>query len=903
MKSSLHTNILDWKKEIRYRLATLKLAPAREVEIVDELAQHLEDCYQELLVQGVTQEEALCLALEELHGSEFLARELRPVERRNAPEPISLGAVGRSSMIAGVWQDLRYGARSLRKNPGFTLIALITLILGIGANTAIFSVVNAVLLRPLPYKDPEQLVWIWEVQAQQDRSQFSPAEFLDYQAQNQSFTALAAYRNMIFTLTGAGEPDQLEGLIVTANFFSLLGVEAQEGRIFQPADGLAGAPRVAVISHAYWQKRFAGDKQLIGKTLSVSGEPVSLVGVMPPGFQDDRFQVWLNPHHIVPDWQLHSAVDLLALRHTGYLQVLGRLKPGVSIRQAQADLNTIGARLQQQYPRATGHGASLSSLHDQVVGNVRPALLVLFGAVALVLLIACANVTSLMLARATARSKEMAIRIALGASRWQVVRQLLIESILLTLTGGAGGALLSIWGVSLLVGLKPPELPRLFAIGLDYRVFAFTLTVSLVTGLVFGLAPGLAAANPDLNSAFKDGSRSATPAHHRLLQLLAVGEVALAFIVLIGAGLLVSSFARLLAVSPGFDPQHLLTMRIGLTDDRYNKGKDKARFVKELDARLATIPGVSGVAIGDDLPIEGTDSTTRIIVADRPSSSSEDLLPVGLHVINPTYFEALGIHLLKGRTLTERDERGTPSVFIINRTLARRLWPTEDPLGKRIKYNSNDPFGEVVGVVEDVKHDGLHLEPSPHLYEPYQQNSWPFLSIALRPQLDQATLVTAVQHEVRALDPNLPVANIRTMDEVMIQSLAARRIVLMLFTLFAALALLLATIGIYGVLAWSVTQRTRELGIRVALGATARQIFQLIVGQGLKLVVPGIAIGIGGALALNRLLGKLLFGVSATDPPTFAVIVLLLTAVAFVACYVPARRATKVDPLLALRHE
>ena len=892
----------DGKEEIRQRLSTLKLAPTREVEIIEELAQHLEDRQAELLSDGATPEAAFQGALDELNESDLL-RELRRVERRVVQEPVLLGHNRRSNVFAGIWQDLRYGARSLRKNPGFTFIALITLILGIGANTAIFSVVNAVLLRPLPYKDPEQLVWIWEVQAQQDRSQFSPAEFLDYQAQNQSFTALAAYRNMSLTLTGAGEPDQLGGLIVTANFFSLLGVEAQVGRIFQPEDGLAGALRAAVISHGYWQKRFAGDKNVIGKTLTVSGEPVTLVGVMPPGFQDDSFQIWLNPHQIVPDWHLHSTVDLLSQRHTGYLRVLGRLKPGVNIPQAQADLNTIAARLQQQYPRATKHSASMSSLHDQVVGDVRPALLVLFGAVGLVLLIACANVTSLMLARAAARSKEMAIRIALGARRWQVVRQLLIESTLLTLIGGVGGALLSIWGVRLLVGLRPPELPRLMAIGLDYQVLSFTLVVSLLTGLVFGLAPALAATKTDLNSALKDGSRSATPAPYRLRQLLVVAEVALAFIVLIGAGLLVSSFTRLLAVSPGFDPQHLLTMQIGLADDRYNKGRDKARFVKELNARLAIIPGVSGVAIGDDLPIAGTDSTTRITVADRPPSSPGDLLPVGLHVINPTYFDALGIHLLKGRTFTERDEPGAPSVFMINQTLARRLWPNEDPLGKRIRYNSNDPFGEVVGIVEDVKHDGLHLEPSPHLYEPYQQNAWPFLSIALRSQLDRALLVTAVQREVKALDPNLPVANVRTMDEVMFQSLATRRVILTLFTIFAGLALLLATIGIYGVLAWSVTQRTRELGIRVALGAPARQIFRLIVGQGMKLVVPGIAIGLGGALALNRLLGRLLFGVSATDPLTFAVIVVLLTAVALVACYVPARRATKVNPLIALRQE
>jgi putative ABC transport system permease protein len=661
---------------------------------------------------------------------------------------------------------------------------------------------------------------------------------------------------------------------------------------------------VALISHALWEQQFALDSNLIGRTVTLSGEPVTVVGVMPPGFQDNDYQVWLNPHQVVPDWQMHATADLLAQRSTGYLRVLGRLRPGVSLQQAQADLNTIASRLQQQYPRSTGHAAGLTSLHEQVVGNVRPALMILFGAVGLVLLIACANVTSLMLARAAGRSKEIAIRMALGARRWQVVRQVLIESVLLTLLGGAAGGLLSLWGVRMLVASRPPDLPRLTAIGLDYKVFVFTLAVSVLVGLVSGVAPAVAASNPDLNSAFKDGSRSVTAGagRFRLRQSLVVAEVALAFVVLIGAGLLVSSFTRLLSVSPGFDPQNLITMRIDLTDERYTKGDDKRRFVKELNSRLAAMPGVSAVAICDDLPITFTDSSTRITVADR-QASPDDLLPVGLHVINADYFDAMGIHLIRGRTFTERDEKGTPSVFVINQTLAHRLWHDEEPLGKRIRYNSKDPFGEVVGVVDDVKYDGLHLAPGPHIYEPYQQNPWFFLAVAVRSQLDQATLGAAARREVQALDPNLPISSIRTMEEVMTRSLATRRLVLMLFSLFAGLALLLATIGIYGILNSSVTQRTRELGIRMALGATAREVLQLIVSQGLKLVVLGIAIGLAGAFALNRLLSKLLFGVSVNDPLTFVLITFLLTAVALIACYFPARRATKVDPLVALRYE
>jgi len=803
-----------------------------------------------------------------------------------------------------IWLDLRYAARMLAKRPGFTLIAFVTLALGIGANTAIFSIVNGVLLRPLPYKDPAQLVSVWERQPNQDHSNFSPAEFLDYQTQNQSFSAMAAYRMMNFTLTGAGEPEQLGGLIVTANFFSLLGVEPVRGRIFGPEDGVTGAPRVAVISHGYWQNRFAADTNIVGKTITLSGEPVTVVGIMPPNFQDDSFQVWVNPHRVVPDFRLHLEVDPASLRNTGYLRAFARLKPGVTLGQAQSDLNGIAARLQQLYPRPTGHAAGLSSLHQQVVGNVRPVLFVLFGAVALVLLIACANVTSLMLARSMDRQKEIAIRLALGASRWQVMRQLLLESVLLTLAGGAGGGLLAAWGVHLFVASKPEDLPRLAAIGLDYKVLVFTLLVSILTGVIFGLAPALAASHPDLNSAFKATSSNVTAVagRLRLRQALVVAEMALAFVVLIGAGLLVNSFGRLLAVKPGFDPNHLTTMRVMLSDTRYNDSAAKAQFVKELDQRLAAVPGVQGVGISDDLPILQTDSSTRIFIADRADNGA-DQTPVGLHVINASYFAALGTRLIQGRSFTDHDDAEAPSVFVINQTMARRFWPNEDPVGKRIRYNSKGPFGEIVGVVEDIKYDGLHSADASHVYEPYQQNSWPFLTVAVRSPLDQATLMTAVNREVRGLDPNLPVSNVRSMGEVMGESLARRRLVLTLFSLFAVLALLLAAIGIYGVLASSVAQRTRELGIRIALGATTRGVLQLVLGNGLKLVVLGIAFGLAGAIAANRLLADLLFGVSATDPLTFASIALLLFGVAILASYIPARRATKVDPLVALRYE
>ena len=900
----------NWKKIACEHLAVLRLPPEREIEIVEELALHLEAAYDEALAEGLSETEAEARTVQTYDWRLLeceLSRAEQPLAARALQPSLELierkGGMRMESFI----QDLRFGVRMLVKNPGFTWIAVLTLALGIGANTAIFSVVNTVLLRPLPYKDAEQLVAVWEVQTKANQSLFSPAEFLDYQTQNQSFTEMAAYRFMPFTLTGEGEPEQIDGLIVSANFFSLLGVPAERGRIFQTDDGRAGATRVAVISHDFWQQRFGGDPNAIGKALTVNGEPVTLVGVMPRGFQDtsqsNERQIWLNPHNVVPDWAPNSPVDVLSIRNTGFLRVIARLKPNVSLQQAQTDVDAIAARLQQQYPRPAGHGARVVSLHEQTVGNVRPTLLILLGAVSLVLLIACANVTSLMLSRATERYKEMAIRSALGASRWRIVRQLLLESLLLALLGGVGGLLFGYWSLQLIVAWGMSEIPRLSEMGLDYRVFIFTLAVSVLTGLVFGLAPTLGAAKPDLTSALKEGSRSATAGRNRLRQMLVIAEVALALVVLIGAGLLLSSFSRLLAVKPGFNPQHLLTMRILLNNQRYSKSTDKKRFVSELNAQLETIPGVESVGIGDDLPIAGTDSSTTLKVQDQPATSTDALVSVGLHVINPHYFDALGTQLLKGRFFTEHDAADAPSVFIINETLARRVWPNEDPLGKRVRYNSADPWGEVVGVVEDVKFDGLHLASTPHLFEPYQQNAWSFLVVTIRSPFDQNTLLAAVQREVKKLDPNLPVSNVRMMEDVVAQSLATRRFVLLLFGLFAGLALLLATVGIYGVLTASVSQRTRELGIRMALGATARDVGRLIVGQGLKLVLSGIVIGVVSALALQRVIGKLLFGISPTDPLTFTVIAFLLIGVALLACWIPARRATKVDPLTALRSE
>ena len=802
-------------------------------------------------------------------------------------------------------QDLSYGGRMLLKKPGFTIIAALTLALAIGANAAIFSVVNAVLLRPLPFKEPEQLVWFWGVQPMLPQASHSPADFLDYQAQNSSFAEMTAYRNLSFTLTEIGQPERIDGRIVSANYFSLLGVEAGIGRAFAPQDGQAGAARVAVLSHGFWQKFFNADPQAIGKALTLNGESVTVIGIMPSNFKETDVELWTNPKQIVPDLSTTSREDILTVRNNNYLRVIGRLKPGVTLAQAQADLNAIVARLQQQFPQTNAvRSVRLVSLHERVVGDSRQTMLLLFGAVGLVLLIASANVANLMIVRAAGRSQEIAIRLALGAGRWRIMRQLLTESILLACLGGACGWLLAIWGIDLLLALSPDGTPRLSEVRLDYQVFAFTLLLSVMTGVVFGLFPALAASKADLNQTLKEGGRSATAGsgRHRLRSALVIAEVALALVVLIGAGLLIKSFARLQKVSPGFDPNGLTTMLIWLSDAKYLEASRRVAFMQQLRTRLGVLPDVQSVAIANDLPIRGNDSSNFPIIEGHPTPAPHERILTGVHVISPGYFRAMGIPLLKGRELTERDNQNAPPVMVINETAARRLWPGDDPIGKRLMFGSdNSPWIEVIGIVGDVKHDGLHEDAGPHVYGSHLQVPWPTLKVAVRSRLDPAMVATIVRRETQGIDPSQPVSDVKTMDEIMADSVAPRRFALTLFSLFAGVAMVLTVIGIYGVLAYIVTERTPELGIRMALGAQTHNVLRLVAGQGLKLALSGVGIGLLGALALTRLMKGLLFEVSATDPLTFALIALLLAGVALLACWIPARRAAKIDPIVALR--
>jgi putative ABC transport system permease protein len=792
-------------------------------------------------------------------------------------------------------QDLRYGARMLLKNPGFTLIAVITLALGIGANTAIFSVVNGVLLRSLPFKEPEQLVWIWGTLPKFDQAGHSPVEFLAYQKQQNSFTEIAAYRNMPFTVTDGAEPEYVPGMVASANYFSLLGVAAAHGRTFQPEDGRPGAARVAVFSHGLWQRRYGGDPSVIGKSTTIEGESVTVVGIMPSG-SDSNTELWLNPRQTVPEIGLNYRGDVLSMG-THYLRIMGRLKPGVSLSQAQAEFNAISARLDQ-----AGHGARLIFLQELIVGNLRRTLLILLGAVGLVLLIACANVANLQLARWASRYREIAVRSALGATRGSLIRQLLLESLMLALAGGVIGWLLALWGVDLILAMSPGSIPRLYEIRSDTPVFLFTLAISVATGVIFGLAPALVGSKTDLVSAFKDRARGAQmgAGRNRLRQALIVAEVALAIVVLIGAGLLVGSFARLMAVKPGLDTTNLMTAWVFLGSERYGTTTARVRFIKDLTARLESTPSVQGVAISNDFPVVDTDTEAFPQIEGR-NASPEQRVMVGHHVINPRYFESMGVRLIRGRAFTERDDASAPPVVIINEAMANRVWPNEEALGKRIRLTG--AWSEVVGIVANVKHYGLHLADVPHCYSPHLQQPWSSLAIAVRSQTDQAAMLASMRQAVREIDPNLPLIDPRTMEDRVEGTVATRRLSLVLFSLFAVIALLLAAIGLYGVMSYAVAQRTHELGIRIALGATARDALRLIIGQGMRLVALGIALGIGVSLTVSRLMAHLLFGVGATDPLTFAVIAVLLALVALLACYIPARRATKVDPMVALRYE
>ncbi len=795
-------------------------------------------------------------------------------------------------------QDLKYGLRMLGKNPGFTAVAVVTLALGIGANTAIVSVVNAVLLHSLPYKDPSHLVMIWETYREFPKVWPSVPNFIDWREQNDVFDAVGAYRiGSGFTVTGQGGPERIQGTFISSNLFSLLGVKASLGRTFVAAEDKPGAEPIVVLSHRLWQRSFGSDGRVIGRSIALDGKSYTVVGVMPPGFMfPDWAELWM------PLGQMGK--DELTSRVYHPLEVVARLKAGVTLDEAQAQMRTIAGRLDREYPKTNGGwGVTLIPLRQELLGSVVQALLILLGATGLVLLIACANVANLMLARSSAREKEMALRAALGAGRSRLVRQLLSESVLLSSLGGTLGLLLAFLGRDILAGIGPSVIPHVRDVCINGFVLGFSAAVSILTGLVFGLVPAFQFSSLDLNLSLKDGARTAGVArrHSRLRSSFVVTQVALALILLVGAGLLIKSFVRLLGVDPGFNPKNVLTARIDLPESKY---PNSGQFYEQVSEHLKALPGVEAVGLINYLPL-GSESAlkTRFSLEGSSPSTPGTFLVTELRLVNSDYFRAMGIPLLKGRNFRGWGEE-KQQVIIINSTMARRFFPDEEPVGKQINLGAEGPepsWFSIIGVVGDVRDFGLANQPQLDVYLDGGADSGMYLVV--RTASEPLGLVSSVRRVVQSADREVPVTQVITGDQIVSHSVASRRFSMALLGLFAAVALLMAAIGIYGVISYSVTQRTHEIGIRMALGAERTRVLRLIMSQGMVLALAGVGIGIAGALGLSRLLAGMLYAVKSNDPATFVVVSVVLTAVALLASYIPARRATRVDPMVALRYE
>jgi putative ABC transport system permease protein len=856
-------------------------------DVAEELRQHLDDQYRELRAAGASHDDALRAMADDVNAVRSRRSGLRP------------------ELVAA---DVRYAFRTLRRNPGFAIVVLLTLALGIGANAAIFSVVNGVLLRPLPYRDADRLMVIRGDLKRPGLNDIpaSAGEYVDYRDRSHAFEQVAAYDTVGFNLTGGGEPERVDGAIVSTTLFSLLGASAQVGRTLVADEDQPGRDDVVVLSHSLWTRRFSANPAIVGQTIPVDGRPAQVVGVMPAAFQfpDRSIEIW-KPFLLDAD----ALSDNNRGSH-GYT-ALARLKAGISRQQAQADLNAVTAAFKADHPGnyRNGFGATLRPLQEEIVGDTGRPLIVLLGAVAIVLLIACANVANLLLARAASRRKEIALRTALGASRGRLVRQLMTESVLVSAIGGSIGLGLAAWGVDLLITSAPDSIPRIQEVGVDARVAGFTALVSLATGLVFGLVPALRASRAPLNDALKEGGRAGGGVHGFAGRALVVSEVALSLVLLIAAGLLIHSFTLLQDVAPGFDSSRLLTFRLSLPESRYTTFQKGQSFFDEFFTGLRRSPGVRGVAAINALPFSGLGGSRSFHIEGREEKRPEDQTEEQLRIVTDGYFAAMGIPIVAGREFTDRDALNQPRVAVVNDAMAKKHWPHESPIGRRVSFSTDEPhWYEIVGVAGNIKHRALEAADRPELYVPYRQPlfaGWtvrPMYVIA-RTSADPASTVAIARHEIARVDRDQPISDVRTMDERIGRSLSSRRFSMVLLALFAGLALTLAAVGIYGVVAYAVTERTHEIGVRVALGAQRRDVMAMVVGQGMTMTLVGTAIGVAASAALARLMSSLLFGVSAVDPATFVAIPLLLVAVALAACYVPARRAMRVDPLQALRSE
>lgn len=807
-------------------------------------------------------------------------------------------------------RDLRYAFRLLLRSPGFTAIAVLSIALGIGANTTVFSVINAVLLRSLPYKDPDTLVLLWGNNTAEDRlkghNQVSATDTADYRSQSSVFEEVSNFAGWFPIMSGGTEAERIPAIQVGDGFFKVMKGTPILGRVFTPEEQEEGKDFVIVLSHALWQRRFAGDPDIVGKSVSLNGRPYNIVGVMGPDFRP------LPSTLVSPEGQYYRSVAEKyddSARDERHLRAIARLKPGVTIAQAQSEVNVIAQRLEQQHPTSNKYqGIHIVSLTEEIVGGIRPTLLMIFGAVVFVLLVACANVANLLLARSSIRYKEITIRSAIGAARSQLVRQLLTESLLLSVIGGILGLGLAFWGTSLVSSAGSQINPMFQNIQVDRRVLLFTVGISLITGLIFGLAPALQISKPNLTESLKEGGRGsgASGSRNRLRSALVVAEIAMTLVLLVGAGLLIRTVMRLRSVDTGFNPQNILAMNIGLPAIKYPKPENQIAFFKQVNDRIASLPGVKAVGITSVLPLSDNFDGRGLIVEDFPRPDGDEI-SVDLYVTTPGYLQAMNIATLNGRALNDQDTADSMRVALINQTMAEQLWPNQNPLGKRIAFpsdsKSSKPWRTVVGVVRDVSQYGLDKKAPMQFYVPHSQFPTSLNTIVVKTENDPAAMTNPVRREILSVDKDQAVFNVTTLETLMGESIGIRKFFMMLLIVFAALALTLAAIGIYGVMSYVASQRTHEIGIRMALGAQAKDVLKLIIGNGMSLALIGVVLGLAGAFALTRVMAGILFGVTATDTLTYVIVSVGLISVALLACYVPARRATKIEPLVALRYE